>query len=73
MILGLPYVLERDHTRMTGSEASAPPGLQIKSQVIEISATTKSQLSFSEKYRETEEDPDTTHGVLTWNFLQYLK
>lgn len=40
---------------------------------IEISSTTRSQLSFSEKYRENEEDPDTTHGVLTWNFLHYLK
>ncbi|KIO24230.1 hypothetical protein M407DRAFT_102861 [Tulasnella calospora MUT 4182] len=69
--LGLPYVHERDDTRMTRSKA--PLGLQMKSQVIEISSTAKSQLSFSERFRENEEDSGTTHGVLTWNVLQFLK
>ncbi|KIO24231.1 hypothetical protein M407DRAFT_102870 [Tulasnella calospora MUT 4182] len=69
--LGLPYTHEKDNARMKSPET--PSATQMKSQVIEIASTTKFQLSFSEKYRENGEDSGTTHGILTWNLLQYLK
>ncbi|KAG8929137.1 hypothetical protein FRC01_004818 [Tulasnella sp. 417] len=65
--LALPCIHERDGAQPMSSETSSA------AQMIEISSTTRDQLSFSEKYRENEEEYFTTHGILTWNLFQYLK
>lgn len=68
--LALPHLLNRDGTWVNRSEPASE--VQMKSQVVEISSTTKHQVSFSEKYPEDQGDSGTTHGILTWNLLQYL-
>ncbi|KAG9048048.1 hypothetical protein FS837_000876 [Tulasnella sp. UAMH 9824] len=70
--LALPYTHEKEDARITKIEA--PSALPMASQIIEISSTTKDQLSFSERYGESGKDvAGTVHGILTWNLFQYLK
>ncbi|KAG8951734.1 hypothetical protein FRC04_005755 [Tulasnella sp. 424] len=39
---------------------------------VEISSTSRDQLSFGDKYKGDGES-ETTHGILTWHLLEYLK
>ncbi|KIO24233.1 hypothetical protein M407DRAFT_102878 [Tulasnella calospora MUT 4182] len=45
---------------------------QMKSHVIEIASTAKDQLSFGDNFKGNK-DSKSTHGILTWHLLQYLK
>ncbi|KAG8951733.1 hypothetical protein FRC04_005754 [Tulasnella sp. 424] len=68
--LGLPYVHTKGD-RHIGTTGGAY-GERMNSQVVEISSTSRDQLSFSEMYKEGEES-ETTHGILSWHLLKYLK
>ncbi|KAG8977540.1 hypothetical protein FRC05_001398 [Tulasnella sp. 425] len=67
----LPYLHDKDGKWVNRSEPASE--VQMKSQVIEISSTTKPQSSYSAKYPEDQGDSGTTHGIFTWNLLQALK
>ncbi|KAG8951732.1 hypothetical protein FRC04_005753 [Tulasnella sp. 424] len=69
--LALPYLHDKDGKWVNRSEPASE--VQMKSQVIEISSTTKPQSSYSAKYPEDQGDSGTTHGIFTWNLLQALK